>query len=295
MQLVLRGTKREVVAGPARPAVMIGERINPTGRKRLAEELLAGDLTRVKREAVAQAEAGAEVIDVNVGVAGVDEVALLPRAVAAVAEAVEVPLCIDSANLEALEAALAVCPGKPLVNSVNASQESLAAILPLVARRGAAVIGLTMSGAGVPGEVEERLRLAKLIVEEAQAQGIPPEDVLIDCLAVAVATEPQAGRTTLEAMRRVRDEVGVNLVLGVSNISFGLPERSIINGAFLAMAIEAGLTCAIVDPTRPEIRKAILASDLLLGRDPYAMRYIQHYRALERQGGRSRSSSSSDT
>jgi 5-methyltetrahydrofolate--homocysteine methyltransferase len=267
---------KEVVISTDGPTVLIGERINPTGKKKLAAALLAGDLDVVRREAVAQVQAGADILDVNVGLAELDEVALLPQAVQAVMEAVDVPLCLDSHNPKALAAALQVYRGKPIINSVNGQEESLREVLPLVKEYGAAVIGLTMDDAGIPKDVARRVAIAHKIVERAEALGIPREDVIIDCLALTVATDSQAALVTLEAVRRVKEELGVNQTLGASNISFGLPDRDILNSAFLALAIAAGVTCPTVDAAK--VRPAILATDLLLGRDEYAMRYIRAYR-----------------
>ena len=276
METKLRGTAKSVTISPGCPTVMIGERINPTGRKRLAEALRAGDLDIVRRDAIAQVEAGAEIIDVNVGAPGVDEVNILPQAVQIVQSVVDVPVSIDTPNPKALAAALAVCQGKPLVNSVNGEERSLNAVLPLVKEHGTAVIGLCMDDNGIPNKPEERLAIARRIIERAEALGIPREDVIIDCLALTVGADSQAARVTLEAVRLVREELGVNLTLGASNISFGLPERHVINAAFLALAIGAGVNCPIVDPAK--VGLTILATDLLLGRDDYAARYLQGYR-----------------
>ncbi len=281
METILKGMGKEVIIGGDRPTVVIGERINPTGKKKLAAALLAGDLEIVRREALAQVEAGADVLDVNVGAAGVDEVDLLPKAVRMVMETVDVPVCIDTPDAKALAAALAVHKGlapagKPLINSVNGEEASLARVLPLVAEYGAAVIGLCMDDEGIPPTPERRLAVAKKIVERAEAMGIPRENVVIDCLALTMGADSKAGWTTLETIRMVREELGANMALGASNISFGLPEREVINGAFVAMAIAAGVTCPIVDAAK--VRPYILAADLALGRDDYAMRYIRAFR-----------------
>jgi len=242
---------------------------------------VAGDLEIVRREALAQVEAGADVLDVNVGAAGVDEVDLLPKAVRLVMETVDVPVCIDTPDAKALAAALAVhkelAPaGKPLINSVNGEEASLARVLPLVAEYGAAVIGLCMDNEGIPPTPERRLAVAEKIVERAAALGIPRENVVVDCLALTMGADSKAGWTTLETIRMVREELGANMALGASNISFGLPEREVINGAFVAMAIAAGVTCPIVDAAK--VRPYILAAELALGRDDYAMRYIRAFR-----------------
>jgi 5-methyltetrahydrofolate--homocysteine methyltransferase len=286
MDTVLKGMGKKLVIGEGRPTVLLGERINPTGKKKLAAALVAGDLEVVRQEALAQAEAGADLLDVNVGAAGVDEVDLLPKAVKLVLETVDLPVAIDTADGNALRAALGmhkkVCPdGRPLVNSVNGEEDSLARVFPLVAEYGTAVIGLCMDDDGIPETPEKRLAVAKKIIERAAGHGIPREDILIDCLALTVGADSQAGRITLEAIDLVKQELGVNLALGASNVSFGLPERETINGVFLGMAIARGLNCPIVDVAK--VRPYILAADLALGRDDYAMRYLKAYR--QRQKG----------
>jgi len=289
METILKSAHKTVIIGPEKPTVLIGERINPTGKKRLAAALSEGNLDIVRTEAEAQVEDGADVLDVNVGATGVDEVDLLPKAVRLVMEMVKAPVCIDSANAEALRAALAMhkelAPqGKPLVNSVNGEEASLERVLPLVADYRTAVIGLAMDDDGIPPTPEKRLAVVHKIVERAEALGIPREDVVIDCLALTVgADDSQAGRVTLETIRMVREEVGVNMTLGASNVSFGLPEREVVNWAFLAMAIQNGVNCPIVDAAK--VRSAILAADLLLGRDEYAMRYIKAYKKRHKKSG----------
>jgi 5-methyltetrahydrofolate--homocysteine methyltransferase len=281
MKTILKSAKETVVISPEEPTRLIGERINPTGKKRLAAALNDGDLSIVKQEAEEQVAAGADILDVNVGAAGVDEVDMLPKAVQLVMETVDVPVCIDSADPVALEAALKVhrelAPeGKPLINSVNGEEERLEAVLPLVAEYGAAVIGLAMDDDGIPPDSEKRFAVVRKIVERAEGLDIPREDIVIDCLALTVGADSQAAVVTLGAMRLVQEELGLNMTLGASNVSFGLPEREVINWAFLAMAIQNGLNCPIVDPAK--VRQAVLAADLLLGRDDYAMRYIKAYK-----------------
>ena len=276
METVLKGTTTTVHIAPDRPTVLIGERINPTGRKKLAAELIAGNVEVVKAEALAQVAAGADVIDVNVGAVGVDQVTLLPRAVEMAQEVVEVPLSIDTPDPAALAAALKVYQGKPLVNSVNGEEKNLSRVLPLVAEHGAAVIGLCMDDDGVPDDPQKRLEIACKIVERAEALGISSEDVLIDCLALTVGADSRAALVTLEAIRLVRTELGVNMTLGASNVSFGLPDREVVNQAFLAMAIREGVNAPIINAAR--VSQAILAVDVLLGRDEFAMRYIKDYR-----------------
>jgi len=281
MESRVSSATKEVVISDSRPTVLIGERLNPTGKAKLAAALQAGDMQVVQAEALAQVQAGADVLDVNVGVPGVDEVSLLPRAVQAVMEVVDVPLCLDSHNVKALEAALKVYRGKPLVNSVNGEERSMSDLLPLIKERGAVVVGLTMDEKGIPGDAEGRADIARRIVRRAEALGIPREDVVIDCLAMAIGVDSRAGMVTLETIRRVKAELGVNMTFGGSNISFGMPDRQLLNGAFLAVAIAAGITCPIVNVS--QIRSAILAIDLALGRDRHAARYIKAYR--QRQKG----------
>jgi 5-methyltetrahydrofolate--homocysteine methyltransferase len=281
MKTVLKGRGKPVTIGDGLPTVILGERINPTGKKKLAAALLAGDMDVVLHEALDQVEAGADILDVNVGAAGVDEVNLLPKAVKLVLETVPTPICIDTANGDALAAALATHKelnpdGKPLVNSVNGEENSLERVLPLVAEYGAAVIGLCMDDDGIPPTAEQRLEVAKKIIQRAEGHGIPKEDILIDSLALTAGADSKAGWITLEAIRMVNQELSVNQTLGASNISFGLPDRETINGAFLAIAISRGLNCPIVDAAK--VRHFILAADLSLGRDDYAMRYIKAFR-----------------
>jgi methylmalonyl-CoA mutase cobalamin-binding domain/chain len=274
METTVYSATKTVVIGPGHPLTIIGERINPTGRKKLAQALEKGDLDLVQSEAIKQVEEGAHILDVNVGVSGIDEPAVLKEAILAIGEVTDVPLCIDSALPKALEAGLEVYQGKALVNSVNGEELKLEQILPLVKEHGAAVIGLTMDDKGIPKEAERRLQIARKIVERAEQVGIPRGDVIIDPLAMAVSADHQAGLETIKALQLIRDELGVNQTLGLSNISFGLPERASINAVFLAMAVLSGLTCPIVDPTVWEMRKSLLVSDMLLGKDEYCMNYI---------------------
>jgi 5-methyltetrahydrofolate--homocysteine methyltransferase len=281
METRTSSTTQEVVISYAKPTVLIGERINPTGKKKLSAALLAGDLDLVRHMATSQVEAGADILDVNVGASGVDEVDLLPKAVQAVMEAVGVPLCIDSDNPQALAAALKVYQGKPIINSVNGQQEKLDAVLPLIKDHGAAVIGLTMDDEGIPEDADRRVAIAGRIIERATKMGISTEDIIIDCLALTVGADTSAATVTLEAVRRVHDEFDVNQTLGASNVSYGLPDRDVVNWAFLSLVIQAGVTCPVVHVSK--VRAAILATDLLLGRDAYAMRYIRAYRQRQAQ------------
>ena len=267
---------KEVFIGDDQPTILIGERINPAGKKKLAEALKVGNLEIVRKEALSQAQAGADIIDVNVSTFGVDEVNLLPQAVQAVMETVDIPLCLDSANPEALEAALKVYKGKPLVNSVSGEEDSLTKVLPLIKEYGAAVIGLVQDDEGIPKDSEQRVVIAHKIVERAETAGVARENIIIDCLAFAVGADPGSGLAVIEAIRKIKAELGVNLTLGASNVSFGLPGRNLLNNAFVAVAITAGVTCPIVDVAK--VNSTVLAIDLILGQDNRARRYIEAYR-----------------
>jgi methanogenic corrinoid protein MtbC1/uroporphyrinogen-III decarboxylase len=273
-ETIVRGTAKTVAIGPRHPLVIIGERINPTGRKKLASAIEAGDLRLLQEEAVRQTENGAHIVDVNVGVSGIDEAKMLKEAVTAIQAVTDVPLSIDSALPRALEAALQAYRGKAIVNSVNGEKHKLDQVLPLVKAHGAAVIGLTMDERGIPRHAEDRLAIARKIIEAAESEGIPREDVIIDPLAMAVSADDQAAVETIRALQLIRDELGVNQTLGLSNISFGLPDRTAINASFLAMVVLCGVTCPIIDPTHPEMRKASLITDMLLGKDEFCMSYI---------------------
>jgi 5-methyltetrahydrofolate--homocysteine methyltransferase len=275
----LSSRNREVVVSIDRPFVMIGERINPTGRKVLAAEMKDGKMDRVRSDAIAQAAAGAHMLDINAGIPAIDEAALLVAAIKAVSEVSDLPICIDSSIIEALEAGLSAYEGKALVNSVTAEEERMERILPLVKKHGAAVIGMANDETGISMVPEERVALARRIIERAADHGIPQEDVIIDPIAMTVAADPTCGVITLQTMRLIREQLGNNMTCGASNVSFGLPDRATVNAAFLPLAMHAGLTCAITNPMVPEVRRAVLAGDLLLGHDEYAMRWIASYRA----------------
>ena len=279
MKTVLKSQSQEVVVSMDGPIVMIGEKINPTGRKKLAAALHSGDFEYVKQQALQQAAFGAHVLDVNVSVPGLDEKSLLPAVVKFLTAHTQLPLCLDSNNPQALAAALEVAPGKPLVNSVSGEEGKLRDILPVVKDRGAAVIGLTMDNAGIPADAEARLAIAGKIIERAAKAGIPAEDVLIDPLVLSVGADQQAAAVTLKTIALVRREFGVNINLGASNVSFGLPDRQTVNQAFLALAFGAGASCVITDAEK--LAGAVLASDLLLGRDPYGKRYLIHVRRMQ--------------
>ena len=264
------------------PTVMIGERINPTGRKAVLAALQEGNFEMVRSDALAQVEAGATVLDVNAGVPGADETALLSKVMQEVMAVTEVPLCIATANPQALEAALKLYDGKALINSVNGEEKSLEVVLPLAKEYGAAVIGLCMDEDGIPATPELRLGVAAKIIERAAALGIPAKDIVIDPLTLTMGADSNAGRITLETTRLVVQEFGVNMTMGASNVSFGLPDRKYINATFIALAIAAGVTCPITNPLVTEVNNAILAADLSLGRDEYGMRWIKAYRKRQK-------------
>ncbi|MCI0518839.1 MAG: dihydropteroate synthase [Chloroflexi bacterium] len=278
MDTILSLQGKQVIIGPGHPFVVIGERINPTRRKKLASSMAEGDYSLVQEDALKQVEAGAQILDVNAGIPGADEPALLRGAVQAVMAVTPTPLCFDTANPDALEAALQVYPGKALINSTTAEASMMERILPLAKRYGAAVIGVITDESGVPSTPEARLKVAGKLVDTAAKFGVPAEDIVIDCLALTVGADHLAGKTTLDSMSLVQQHLGVNLSLGASNVSFGLPDRKIINVAYLALAIGRGLTTAITDPTVVEIQTTLLACDLLMGRDEYAMRWIKAFR-----------------
>jgi 5-methyltetrahydrofolate--homocysteine methyltransferase len=278
MDTVLRSRSRTVTIGADQPFCIIGERINPTGRKKFAEELRGGDLSTVAVDALAQAQAGADMLDINAGIPLVDEAELLAQMLRKVQETVEVPICIDSSVIDALEAGLAAYEGRALVNSVTAEDERLEQVLPLVARHDAAVIGLTNDETGIPMSAEERLRHARKIVSAAQDYGIKPADVVIDPLAMPVGADTEMAMATFTAMRMIRDELGVNMCVGASNVSFGLPDRHTLNAAFLPMAMAAGLTSAIMSTADICVRSA-RAADLLLGHDEWGASWIAAHRA----------------
>ena len=277
MQTVLESRSRTVVIGGGAPFCVIGERINPTGRKAFQAQLQSGDLSQIEIDTAEQVAGGADVLDINVGDPLADEIELMRRAVPMVQELTDLPLCIDSSVIEALEAGLGAYQGKALVNSVTGEDERLEAILPIVARHGAAVIGLA-NAEDIPMQPERRLEVAKKVVSVAGDYGIPPEDVVIDPLAMPVGAEPRAVTLFIETVRLIRDELGVNMTCGASNTSFGLPGRHTLGAAFLAVAQSHGLTSAIMDSRRPEMVEAVRATDFLLGRDEWGATWIRMYR-----------------
>jgi 5-methyltetrahydrofolate--homocysteine methyltransferase len=267
---------REVLIGDNRPVVLIGERINPFGRGPLKEAMKSGDMEPIRAEALSQVEAGADILMVSTAAFGLDEIIVLPQVAKAVMETVDVPLCLESRNPRALEKTLQLGCGKPIISSVTGEETLLEQILPLVKTYPAALVLLASDTSGIPTQAEKRLEIITRIIEEAQAIGIGIENLLADCLAESSAINPMAANITLETMKRVREKWGLNLVLGASNVSFGLPSRTVINAVFLSLAVQAGLTSAIVNAKM--MKPFILAADLLMGRDHRARRYTNFYR-----------------
>jgi 5-methyltetrahydrofolate--homocysteine methyltransferase len=281
---VLSSATREVVIGFDRPFVMIGERINPTGRKLLAEEILNGDFSRVVADAIAQVEAGARMLDVNAGIPLADEPALLARAIELVQSVTDVPLSIDSSIIPALEAGLAVYQGKPLVNSVTGEDDVLERVLPLVKRYGAAVVAISNDETGISEDPDVRFEVARHIVERAMDHGIPAADVVVDPLVMPIGAMGTAGRQVFHLVRRLHDELRVNTTCGASNISFGLPERMVVSGTFLAMGISHGMTSAITNPLNKDVKQAVLAADVLMGHDQDCASWIRAHREPGNRG-----------
>lgn len=274
METVLTGKGTEVKFGQGMPTVVIAERINPTGRKSLAAELQEGKLDMVRADAVKQAEAGAQIIDINVGAAGVDEVDLLPKAVKAVMEVTNQPVCIDSSNHEAIKAAIKVYPDKLLINSVNGEEKSMESLLPVAAESGSAIICLALDEQGIPPTAEKRLEVADKIIARAQKYGIKMEDLVFDALVMTNSTNTEAAKITMQAQRMIVEKHGVAITGGYSNISFGMPERGLLNMQFVAMGIINGLSAPITDPLEGDIIKAMKAADFLAGNDAYGMSFI---------------------
>jgi 5-methyltetrahydrofolate--homocysteine methyltransferase len=288
VETILRSPSgKHTILSPRHPVAMIGERINPSGGRRtqLAAALAAGDMALVREEARRQAAAGAAVIDVNVQAGEVrDEAATLAAAVEAVASAVDLPIAIDTNNGRALAEALKVCPGRPIVNSVSGEEASLARVLPLAAEHKAIVIGLAMDDEGIPAAAEGRLAVAEKIVRRAESFGIPASDILLDSLTLSVGADSSAAAITLETIHLIRERLGLNLTLGASNVSFGLPLRPQINVGFLFMAVAAGVNCPIVDPLK--MRETIAIANLLTARDRHAARFLAYYRQMQKETAR---------
>ena len=275
---MISSATREVVIGFDQPFVLIGERINPTGRKILTAELLAGNYSRVEKDALAQVEAGAHMLDVNAGIPLADEPAILARCIELVQSVTDVPLTIDSSIVAALEAGLNVYQGKALVNSVTGEDERLESILPLVAKHGAAVVAISNDETGISEDPDVRFEVAKKIVERAADHGISHEDILVDPLVMPIGAINSAGKQVMHLLRRLREELKVNTTCGASNVSFGLPHRNGINAAFLPMAMAAGMTSAITNPLHTEVVQAVMGADVMMGNDPDCARWIARYR-----------------
>jgi 5-methyltetrahydrofolate--homocysteine methyltransferase len=287
MHTVLRSPSRTVVIGPDQPFCIIGERINPTGRKAFAEQLRSGDLSQVVADVEEQVAGGAHVLDVNMGVPLTDEAELLAAAVRLAQEHTDLPLCIDSSVVEALEAGLAAYEGKALVNSVTCEEDRLARVLPLVKEHGAAIICLVNDETGIPATAQDRLEVCKRLVDAVHGEyEVPLEDIVVDPLAMTVGADPEAVLTTLETIRLIRDEFGLNMTLGASNVSFGLPGRHALGAGFLAAASHAGLTSAIMDARNTQTVDACRAADLLFARDEWGMSWIAAHRQAQAEAAR---------
>ena len=290
-ETVISSASKEVVIGFDRPFVVIGERINPTGRKLLAQEMKDGDFSRVEADALAQVAAGAHVLDVNAGIPLADEPALLAQAIKLVQSLTDVPLSIDSSVVEALESGLEAYQGKALLNSVTGEEERLERVLPLVKRHGAAVVAICNDDTGISTDIDVRFDVAKKIVERAADHGIPASDVVVDPLVMPVGAMADAGVQVFKLIRRLRNELKVNTTCGASNVSFGLPNRHGLNPTFLAMAIGAGMTSAITNPLEPELMQAVHGADVVMGHDKQCGNWIMAYREPAAKGTRQRRSS----
>ncbi len=286
---ILSSKTKEIIIGPNRPFVIIGERINPTGRKLLAAEMKEGNYDRVRSDALAQIAAGAQVLDVNAGIPLADEPAILAETIKLVQSLTDAPVAIDSSMLDALESGLAAAEGKPLLNSITGEDERLEHLLPLVKKYGCAFIGISNDETGISEDPDVRFAVAKKIVERALDYGIPREDVIIDPLAMPIGAMPSAGRSVFRILNRVRDELGVNTTCGASNVSFGLPNRPTLNGAFLTMAIANGLTSAITNPLEAEIKRSIMAANVFMGNDENCLNWIQNENPAAAGGDSARS------
>lgn len=286
LHTVLRSATKEVVLGHDRPFCLIGERINPTGRRIFQEQLREGDLSAIERDVRAQVEGGADVLDVNMGVPLTDEPELLAKAIQMVQGLTDLPICIDSSVVEALEAGLSVYQGRALVNSVTAEDERLELILPLVKKHDAAIIALPNDHDEIPMEADKRVELTRKIVRVATEEyGIAAGDIVIDPLAMPIGADTTTSLVTFEVMRRIRDEIGVNMTCGASNVSFGMPDRHTLNATWLPMAMTSGLTSAIMDTRTPKVVEAVKAADVFLGHDDWGMAWISAHRAKQAAAG----------
>jgi 5-methyltetrahydrofolate--homocysteine methyltransferase len=279
MKTILRSRQSEVTIDTSGPVIIIGECINPTRRKKLVSSLQEMNFDYVLELAESQIKAGADVLDVNVGFPGVDDVKLLPATVLAILSKFDIPLCLDSPNPKAIEAALKVASGKCLINSVNGEEASMRVLLPVAKEYGAAIIGLCMDEDGISHDPEKRLSVAAKILERVLKTGMKEEDLIIDPLVMAVSADPQACLVTLETIKLVHQKLGLNITQGASNVSFGLPDREVLNSSFMALSILNGLTCPIANPEK--ITAIVRATDLILGRDDYAVRFVDHFQAAK--------------
>jgi len=275
---VISSASKEVVIGFEQPFVVIGERINPTGRKLLAEEMKAGDFSRVEADALAQIAAGAQILDINAGIPLADEPAILAESIKLVQSITDVPLCIDSSIVAALESGLEAYDGKALLNSVTGEEERLEQVLPLVKKHGCAVIAISNDDTGISEDINVRFDVAKKIVERAGDYGIPPEDVVVDPLVMPIGAVNSAGQQVMELVRRLRTELKVNTTCGASNLSFGLPNRNGLNAAFISMAIGSGMTSAITNPLHAELMQSVRGANVIMGNDPECAQWIRAYR-----------------
>lgn len=281
METIVSGRGKKVSISKASPTVIIGERINPTGKKKLANALKMNDLGYLLEEAKRQVEAGAHLIDINVGAPGINQKEMLPEAIKIVTAELDIPICIDSSDPAALEAALKVCPGRPLLNSTTGEDKILDAVLPLAKEYNVPVIALTLDERGIPKDSETRVQIAEKILNRAVKLGIAPEDILIDVLVMPVGVDTETIKVTFDTARRISDELGLNIVVGGSNVSHGLPDRKVINTTFFALGAMCGMTAYITDPTIIELSQTITTIDLLLGKDEWAANYISFYRKKE--------------
>ena len=281
MHTVLSSPGKTVTIGHDQPFCIIGERINPTGRKKFQLQLRAGDLSAIEKDVLTQIAGGANVLDVNMGVPLTDEPALLSKAITLIQSITDTPICIDSSIVEALQAGLEAYQGKALVNSVTGEDERMELILPLIKKHGAAIIALPNDETGIPATAAERMVITEKIVRSVEKHGIPLEDLVIDPLAMTVGADPEAVKITLETIYLIREKWGLNMTLGASNISFGLPYRHALNAAFLPAAMSHGLTSAVMDARTPLIVESVRAADLLLGLDPWGSNWITRFRAME--------------
>ena len=285
---VVSSPTREVRIGFDEPFCIIGERINPTGRKMLAQEMRNGDYSRVESDTLAQVAAGAHMLDVNAGIPLADEPKILAECVQLIQSLTDVPLSIDSSIVAALESGLSVYQGKPLVNSVTGEEERLESVLPLVKKYGAAVVAISNDETGISEDPDIRFSIAKKIVERAEDHGITRADIIVDPLVMPIGAINTAGRQVMHIVKRLREELQVNTTCGASNVSFGLPNRHGLNAAFLAMTIGAGLTSAITNPLHPEMMQAALGADVMMGHDPHCRRWVQKYRDPQAANGAAR-------